>query len=115
MNRKLAAVLAVADNHGELIALHRMDGAPLGSVQIAMNKAWTAAREGKTSWDIGRAARDPVTGFDISYYSDPRYIGWGGGVPVLHKGVAIGSVAVSGLTEQLDEEIARIGAAAVAL
>jgi glc operon protein GlcG len=111
--RKLAAVMAVADNHGELIALHRMDGAPLASVQIAMNKAWTAAREAKTSWDIGRSARDPVTGFNISYYSDPRYVGWGGGVPVLVKGKSVGSVAVSGLSETLDEELALIGVRAI--
>ena len=40
-----AAVIAVADSHGELIAFARMDGAPISSIRIAANKAWTAARE----------------------------------------------------------------------
>ena len=38
-----AAVIAVADSHGELIAFARMDHAPLASIRVAANKAWTAA------------------------------------------------------------------------
>ena len=56
-----------------------------------------------------------MTGFDISYYGDPRYMGWGGGLPVFHQGRAIGAVSVSGLSEQLDEEIAQIGIRAMAI
>ena len=54
--RGKAAVVAVGDRHGELIALWRMDGAPLPSVLIAANKVYTTARERKPSGDIGRAA-----------------------------------------------------------
>ncbi len=43
--RGKAAVIVVADAHGELITLLRMDGAPLSSIAIATNKAFTAARE----------------------------------------------------------------------
>ena len=46
LKRKKAAVIAVSDNQGELIALLRMDWASVSSVVIATNKAWTAAREG---------------------------------------------------------------------
>jgi glc operon protein GlcG len=42
-----AAVIAVADTHGELIAFARMDGAPLSSILVATNKAYTAARSAK--------------------------------------------------------------------
>jgi len=49
MRRGKAAVIAVADAHGELIALLRVDGAPLPSILNASNKAWTAARERKPS------------------------------------------------------------------
>ncbi|MGH9666987.1 MAG: GlcG/HbpS family heme-binding protein, partial [Bryobacteraceae bacterium] len=41
-SRGKAGVIAVADSHGELIAFARMDGAPLSSILIAKNKAWTA-------------------------------------------------------------------------
>ena len=44
LRRGKAAVIVVADAHGELIALLRLDGTPLPSILIATNKAWTAAR-----------------------------------------------------------------------
>jgi glc operon protein GlcG len=111
--RALAAVITVSDDHGELVALMRMDGAPLSSIAIAMNKAYTAARERKPTKDIGRAARHPETGFDIAYFGDPRFIGWGGGVPVLIGGTVVGAVAVSGAPEAVDMELAALGAAAI--
>jgi len=108
-----AAVIAVADAHGELISLVRLDGAPLASIVIATNKAWTAARERKPTRAVGQSARDAETGFDIAYYGDPRYLGWGGGVPVVVDGSVVGSVAVSGLPELEDMELAEIGVAAM--
>ena len=54
-----AAVIAVADSHGELMAFARMDGAPVSSIRIAANKAWTAARERKPTQDIGDKVRHP--------------------------------------------------------
>jgi glc operon protein GlcG len=112
-DRALPAVIAVADDHGELIALMRMDGAPLSAIVIATNKAWTAARERMPSSEVGRAARHPETGFDISYYGDPRYIGWGGGLPVAIGGTVVGAVAVSGAPEAVDVEMAGLGVAAI--
>ncbi len=111
--KQTAAVLVVADAHGELIALLRLDHAPLPSIQIAMNKAWTAARERRPSRDIGQAARDAKDGFDMAYFGDKRYIGWGGGLPVMLGGQCVGAVAVSGLPEMVDIEIAQIGVQAI--
>lgn len=105
-----ACVIAVGDSQGELIALLRMDDAPLSSVLIATNKAWTASRERKPSGEVGRASRDPVNGFDIRNYGDPRYLGWGGGFPVIINSTVVGSVAVSGLPEAEDEVLAKFGA-----
>jgi glc operon protein GlcG len=113
--RQKAAVIAVADNQGELIALLRMDWASVSSVVIATNKAWTAAREGKPTYEIGQAARDPETGFDMGYYGDRRYIGWGGGIPVRYEGKVIGAIAVSGLPESEDIEMASLGSDALGL
>lgn len=56
--RGKAGVVAVCDAHGELIALARMDGAPFSSITIAMNKAYSAARERKPSEEIGNASRN---------------------------------------------------------
>ncbi len=103
---KKAAVVAVADAHGELIAFARMDGAPLSSINIAANKAWTAARERKPTKDIGDKVRHPEKGHDIAYYGDPRFVGWGGGLPIVRDGFVIGGIGVSGLSSQEDVELA---------
>jgi glc operon protein GlcG len=107
---KSSAVIAVTDPYGELIAFYRMDSAPISSIKIAMNKAWTAARERKPTKEIGERARHPEKGFDIAYFGDPRFVGWGGGVPVWRNGQVAGAVAVSGLPQEEDIELATFGA-----
>jgi glc operon protein GlcG len=109
MQMQKAAVVAVADAHGDLICLARMDGAPISSIRIAMNKAWTAARERKPTKEIGEKARHPEKGHDIAYYGDANYVGWGGGIPVWKNGEVIGAVAVSGLSSSEDITLATLG------
>jgi glc operon protein GlcG len=109
LHMKKAAVVAVADSHGELIAFARMDGAPISSIRIAANKAWTAARERKSTQEIGEKARHPEKGHDIAYYGDPKFVGWGGGVPVWKDGQVVGAVAVSGLSSSEDVVLATLG------
>lgn len=104
-----SAVIAVADSHGELIAFARMDGAPISSIRIAANKAWTAARERKPTKEIGEKVRHPEKGHDIAYYGDPRFVGWGGGIPVWRDGDVVGAVAVSGLSSAEDIALATLG------
>jgi len=104
-----AAVIAVTDSHGELIAFARMDGAPISSIRIAANKAWTAARERKPTKEIGEKVRHPEKGHDIAYYGDPRFVGWGGGIPVWKDGQVVGAVAVSGLSSSEDIVLASLG------
>jgi glc operon protein GlcG len=103
-----SVVVAVADPHGELIAFARMDGAPISSIRIAANKAWTAARERKPTKEIGEKVRHPEKGHDIAYYGDPRFVGWGGGIPIWKDGVVAGAVAVSGLSSREDVDLATL-------
>jgi glc operon protein GlcG len=103
-----SVVVAVADSHGELIAFARMDGAPISSIRVAANKAWTAARERKPTKEIGEKVRHPEKGHDIAYYGDPRFVGWGGGIPLWKDGVVAGAVAVSGLSSGEDIELAAL-------
>jgi glc operon protein GlcG len=109
LEQKKAVSVAVADTHGDLVCFARMDGAPVSSVRIAMNKAWTAARERKPTQEIGEKVRHPERGHDIAYYGDPNYVGWGGGVPVRKNGEVIGAVAVSGLSSAEDAALATMG------
>jgi len=104
------AAVAVVDSHGELVAFTRTDGCPLPSITIAINKAFTAAREGVPSAEIGHRSRTEE--FPMTNFGDPRFVTWGGGVPIIVDGAVIGAVGVSGLPEQVDIELAEFGAAA---
>ena len=105
------AAVAVADSHGELMAFVRTDGCPLASINIAINKAFTASRERKPSAMVGQASRDE--GFPMTNFGDLRYVTWGGGVPIIFEERVIGGVGVSGLPEQEDVVLARMGAALI--
>ena len=105
------AAIAVCDSQGELLAFLRTDGCKLPSITIAMNKAFTAAREQKPSKEIGNSSRDdrwPMTNF-----GDPRYTAWGGGVPIVYQGQVVGAVGVSGLPEAEDMVLAAMGASLI--
>jgi glc operon protein GlcG len=102
------AAIAVADAQGELIAFLRTDGCRLPSINIAINKAYTAAREQKPSKAIGQASE--VEGFPMTNFGDLRYTAWGGGVPIIYEGQIVGAVGVSGLPEAEDMVLAKMGA-----
>ncbi len=105
--RGKTAVIAVADAHGELLALLRLDGAPLSSIVVATNKAFTASRLRRSTREHGARIRE--RGVDIAFYGDPRYVGFGGGLPVKVGDEVVGAVAVSGLSDEEDEELAALG------
>jgi len=98
-----AAAIAVSDSHGELIAFLKMDGCRLPPVQIAMNKAFTAAREGRLSADLGR---DSLTRpFPLTNLGDLRYTGFTGGAPVIIKGQVAGAIGISGIDDESEAEL----------
>lgn len=110
--REAGAAVAVVDPHGELIALLRTDGCPLASINNAIHKAFTSARERVESFIVGERSRDE--GFPMTNFGDLRYTAWGGGVPISIGGEVVGAVGVSGLPEAVDMELARLGAATIA-
>lgn len=114
LQMRKAVAVGVADAHGDLICFARMDGAPVSSIHIAQNKAWTAARERKPTKEVGEKVKHPEKGHDIAYYGDPRYVGWGGGLPIRKNGEVIGSVAVSGLSSDEDVALAALGVELIA-
>ncbi len=101
-----AAAIAVTDSHGELIAFLRMDGCHLPPGSIAINKAFTAARERKPSGEIGASSR--TRPYPMTNYGDLRYTGWAGGFPVIHQGAVVGAIGISGLDEEQEAALARI-------
>jgi glc operon protein GlcG len=102
------AAAAVVDEHGELIAFVRTDGCRYSSITIAINKAFTATREHKPSKKVGDDSKNKP--FSMTNFGDPRFTGWGGGVPIFADGVCVGAVGVSGLPEEEDMVLAEMGA-----
>ena len=114
LQMKKAVSVAIADAHGDVICFVRMDGAPVSSIKVAMNKAWTAARERKSTKEIGEKVRHPEKGHDIGCFGDPQYVGWGGGLPIWKNGEVVGAVAVSGLSSNEDIALATLGVESIA-
>src|SRR5437763_16712575 len=95
----------VADDHGELVAAATMDGAAADTRLNAQRKAYTAARSDATSTKAlaEKVADDPVERASF----DPRFTFFKGGVAAFEGEVRVGSVGVSGLPGEVDEQLAR--------
>jgi uncharacterized protein GlcG (DUF336 family) len=96
--------IAIGDDSGALLTFDRMEGAPLRSIRISQQKAYTAIRMGvSTDVFLGRLQQDNL---EISYYCDPGLTALPGGNLLKNKaGKIIGSVGVSGLAVSEDQSI----------
>ena len=96
--------VVVADDHGEVIASLRMDGAALDTELNARRKAYTAARSDATTT---RALAEKVAASPTELASfDPFFSFFLGGVAIVAEGERIGAVGVSGLPGEIDERLA---------
>lgn len=110
--------VAVVDRGGNLMAFLRMPGAYLHSIDLAVDKAYTAASFGfpTKAW-MGAVGHDE--GMKLGFSSRPRLIVFGGGLPIPQEAGGneghewIGGIGVSGASEAEDEECARAGLAAL--
>jgi glc operon protein GlcG len=108
--RNLGVVIVVVDDGGEVIQLTRMDGAQVASVNVGIGKARTAAIFRRPS----RVFEEQIRNGRIAALALAGATPLQGGVPVLVDGKVVGAVGVSGDSPQADEEIAIVGARAIA-
>jgi glc operon protein GlcG len=104
--------LAIVDSGANLVALHRMDNASLGSPAIAQAKAETAVkfrRETKVMQDNIAAG-----GLHLRILAMPGVTPLEGGVPLFAHGAIIGAIGVSGMASGQDAQVAHAGAKALA-
>lgn len=106
---------AVVDRAGQLVAFLRMPGAPLHSVDIAIDKAYTAASFGLSTADWASALAGHSGAVRAGLPLRPRLVMFGGGLPLEVAGERIGGIGVSGGSETQDEDCARAGLAAIGL
>ena len=104
--------IAVVDCGGALLAHVRMDGAWLGSIDIAINKAWTARAFDMPTEDLAGLAQCGKQGFGLNTTNDSRVVIFGGGIPITVDGTVIGAVGASGGSVEQDVSVARAAVAA---
>ncbi|MEO1766120.1 GlcG/HbpS family heme-binding protein [Thiobacter aerophilum] len=103
-------VIAVVDDGGHLIVLSRMDGAQIGSIQVAQAKALTALAFKRPS----KAWEDALAGGRHAVLGLPGVTPVEGGLPLVVEGEVVGAIGVSGVTSEQDGLIAQAGAARLA-
>ena len=104
--------IAVVDAGGALISHVRMDGAWQGSIDISINKAWTARAFDMTTESLAMAAQSGESLFCIQTTNHAKVVIFGGGVPVKVGDTVIGAVGASGGTVEQDQKVAAAAVAA---
>jgi uncharacterized protein GlcG (DUF336 family) len=98
--------VVTVDESGVLKAMHRMDGAPLVSIQTAMNKAYAAAAIGMPPDDFYAAIESDGAAV-ASFATRPGLALIGGGIPIVVDGKVAGAIGVAGaMTAAEDRQIA---------
>lgn len=106
LRQQFAVTIAVVDDGGMLLGLHRMDGAPPISAYAAPAKAQTAAlgrRESKVYEDLINSGRTSILSLPIIEGMMQ------GGIPIMVDGECVGAVGVSGVQSHQDAQIAEYG------
>jgi uncharacterized protein GlcG (DUF336 family) len=104
--------IAVVDEGNNLTAFARMDGAWLGSIDIAQNKAYTARSFDMATKDLAPLAQPNQPLYGIEASNQGRLIVFAGGIPLEADGKVVGAIGVSGGSVEQDHEVAEAGAAA---
>ena len=104
--------IAVVDEGNNLTAFARMDGAWLGSIDIAQNKAYTARSFDMSTKDLAPLCQPNQPLFGINASNQGRLIIFAGGIPLQSGDRVVGAIGVSGGSVEQDHEVAEAGVAA---
>ena len=100
-------VITILDSGGSVVMLQRMDGAQLGSIEAARDKAWSAVAFRRPT----KAFEDAVSqgGANLRLLRLTGASPIEGGIPIMADGKIIGSIGVSGGTSPQDGQVAKAG------
>jgi uncharacterized protein GlcG (DUF336 family) len=101
------AAMAVCDRAGNLVAFARMDGAPLGATELAVDKAHTAALWEVRTGEFQLSTQPGGVDWGLNTSAGGRIVVYAGGVPVHVGGALVGAVGMSGGTGEQDEACVR--------
>jgi len=105
--------IAVVDSGANLVAFARMDGAWIGAIDIAIDKAFTARALDKATEDLAAFTQSGQRVFGLNTTNGGRIVIFGGGIPIQRDGQVIGGIGVSGSTADKDVLVARAGLTAL--
>ena len=105
--------IAVVCAGGHLLAFERMQGAWLGSVDIAQKKAWTSRAFDIKTGTLGTLSQSGDQFFGIHASNDGKVMIFAGGVPLIRDGKVVGAIGVSGGLGAQDQAVAEAGAKAL--
>ncbi|MCD7862086.1 MAG: heme-binding protein [Lachnospiraceae bacterium] len=102
----MKVVTAVADAHGNPVAVRCMDGAFVGSYDVALNKTYTVIAFQMSTEELGKLSQPGQPLYGIQYTNGGRIVIFGGGAPLKIKDAIIGAFGVSGGTAEQDTYLA---------
>ncbi|CCO23395.1 GlcG/HbpS family heme-binding protein [Maridesulfovibrio hydrothermalis] len=105
-------VIAVVDQGGNLVAQLRQDDALLVSIDLALNKAYTAVAVKIPTETLGSVSQPGKPLYGIHTADNGRIVIFGGGLPIKKNGTVIGGIGVSGGSVEQDIACAEAGLAA---
>jgi uncharacterized protein GlcG (DUF336 family) len=103
--------IAVADEGGNIVAHVRMDGAWIGSIDIAQKKAYTSRAFDIATKDLAAHSQSGGQFFGIHASNDGKIMIFAGGVPLKKGARVVGAIGVSGGSGEQDHAVAEAGAA----
>ncbi|MDQ1473285.1 MAG: hypothetical protein QOJ99_4765 [Bryobacterales bacterium] len=104
--------IAVVDEGGNLVAHVRMDKAWIGSIDIAIKKAWTSRAFDISTKELAELSQSGDQFFGINASNHGQVMIFAGGVPLKRGGQVVGAVGVSGGMGKQDQAVAEAGAEA---
>lgn len=104
--REKRSVICICNAHGNVVAIHVMDGAFLVSFDAAQKKAYTAAALQMPTMEVAKLAQPGETFYGVDRLDDGKITLIGGGRPLLRNGVLCGAVGISGGTGEEDDSLA---------
>ncbi|MBV8472550.1 MAG: heme-binding protein [Hyphomicrobiales bacterium] len=109
----IAYNIAVVDSGGRLISFVRQDGALIGSIDLAIDKAMTARIFDKSTSELASLSQSGRPLFGIQESNDGKVVIFGGGIPVVLGGSIVGAVGASAGTVEQDIAVAEAAIAAL--
>jgi len=103
--------IAVVDSGANLVAHVRMDGAWIGSIDISINKAFTARAFDISTKDLATHSQPGKQFYGIHVSNHGRIMIFAGGIPLKQGGQIVGAIGVSGGSGDQDQTVAEAGAA----